>query len=245
MRDQAPDIAWMQYGKHLRGQQQTALAGCRKDTPEPVPSPPRADVWSCRGHKGLALARQHCCAIPRMLCILPLLPVRLTACERRRPPLRRGRPGGFLERLAPFEAPAPDWEAELLPARLSDCDPTGSTAFARPARGYGDGACRPRRARTRQQRCAWAPVTLVRRHDLAGLGSDHDIHRAVPPLSPAAQASSAPSHPVSAREPTPPLAPRSPETPEDPETRLLGPMKAQKVPDSRPRTRMFDSSRTQ
>jgi hypothetical protein len=32
MRDQAPDIAWMQYGKHLRGQQQTALAGCRKGT---------------------------------------------------------------------------------------------------------------------------------------------------------------------------------------------------------------------
>jgi len=48
MRDQAPDIAWMQYGKHLRGQQQTALAGCRKDTPEPIPSPPRADVWSCK-----------------------------------------------------------------------------------------------------------------------------------------------------------------------------------------------------
>jgi len=176
-----------------------------------------------------------------MLCILPLLPVRLTACERRQPPCGEAALAAVLERFVPFEAPAPAWAADLLPAHLSHCDPTGSTAFACPARGYGDGAVRAGRGRDSNaahrrpsRSCgtatwrAWEAITT--------------FPEPVPPLSPAAKASSAPSHPV---QPHNPLAPRSPETPEHPETRLLGPMKGPKVPDSRPRTRMFDSSRTQ
>lgn len=87
--ERALDIAWMQYGKHLRGQQPTTLAGAGRA---------RRNLSrvrrgrSSRGHKGLALAR--CCAIPLMLYILLLLPVRLAACERRQPPEGRGGLGG-------------------------------------------------------------------------------------------------------------------------------------------------------
>ena len=49
----------------------------------------------------------------------------------------------------------------------------------------------------------------------------------------------------SAPEPTLPVGPRSPETPKPSETSRLGPRKGPKMPRSRPRTRMLDSSRAQ
>ena len=72
-----------------------------------------------------------------------------------------------LERLACFEAPAPAWEADLLPARLSDYDRDWLDRFCLSGQGVwrrrlpdapGEGAATTLRL---------ASVTLLRRHDLA------------------------------------------------------------------------------
>ena len=72
-----------------------------------------------------------------------------------------------LERLACFEAPAPAWEADLLPARLSDYDPDWLDRFCL----SGQGVWRRRMPSTPGEGAAatlrMAPVTLLRRHDLA------------------------------------------------------------------------------
>ena len=94
-----------------------------------------------------------------------------------------------LERLACFEAPAPAWEADLLPARLSDFDPDWLDRFCLSGQGVwrrrlpdapGEGVTATLRM---------APVTLLRRQDLATWEAI-TIHPAgpLPPLSPAAQA---------------------------------------------------------
>jgi hypothetical protein len=86
---------------------------------------------------------------------LHALPVRLAACKRRQPPLRRGGLPAVLERLACFEAPAPAWEVGLLPARLSDYDPDWLDRFCLSGREYGGGASPTRPARAPRPRCAW------------------------------------------------------------------------------------------
>ncbi len=72
-----------------------------------------------------------------------------------------------LERLACFEAPAPVWEADLLPVRLSDFDPDWLDRFCLSGQGVwrrrlpnapGEGAAATLRM---------VPVTLLRRQDLA------------------------------------------------------------------------------
>ena len=93
-----------------------------------------------------------------------------------------------LERLTCFEAPAPAWEADLLPARLSDYDPDWLDRFCLSGQGVwrrrlpnapGEGAAATLRM---------APVTLLRRQDLAAWEAITTSPEPVPPLSPAAEA---------------------------------------------------------
>ena len=93
-----------------------------------------------------------------------------------------------LERLACFEAPAPAWEADLLPARLSDYDPDWLDRFCLSGQGVwrrrlpdapGEGAAATLRM---------APVTLLRRQDLAAWEAITTSPEPAPPLSPAAEA---------------------------------------------------------
>ena len=93
-----------------------------------------------------------------------------------------------LERLACFEAPAPAWEADLLPARLSDFDPDWLDRFCLSGQGVwrrrmpsapGEGAAATLRM---------APVTLLRRQHLAAWEAITTIPEPAPPLSPAAEA---------------------------------------------------------
>jgi ATP-dependent helicase Lhr and Lhr-like helicase len=93
-----------------------------------------------------------------------------------------------LEGLACFEAPAPAWEADLLPARLSDFDPAWLDRFCLSGQGVwrrrmpsapGDGAAATLRM---------APVTLLRRQDLAAWEAITTSPEPAPPLSPAAEA---------------------------------------------------------
>jgi len=93
-----------------------------------------------------------------------------------------------LERLACFEAPAPAWEADLLPARLSDFDPDWLDRFCLSGQGVwrrrllnapGEGAAATLRM---------APVTLLRRQDLAAWEAITAPAELAALLSPAAEA---------------------------------------------------------
>ncbi|MGH8565578.1 MAG: DEAD/DEAH box helicase [Gammaproteobacteria bacterium] len=93
-----------------------------------------------------------------------------------------------LGRLMCFEAPPPAWEADLLPARLSDYDPAWLDRFCLSGQGVwrrrmpsppGEGA--PATLRM-------APVTLLRRQDLVAWEAITTPAGPVPPLSPAAEA---------------------------------------------------------
>ncbi|MGH8592079.1 MAG: Lhr family helicase, partial [Gammaproteobacteria bacterium] len=93
-----------------------------------------------------------------------------------------------LERLACFEAPVGAWEADLLPARLSDYDPDWLDRFCL----SGQGVWRRRKPSAPGEGAAatlrMAPVTLLRRQHLAAWEAITTSVEPTPVLSPPAQA---------------------------------------------------------
>ncbi|MGH8589973.1 MAG: Lhr family helicase, partial [Gammaproteobacteria bacterium] len=93
-----------------------------------------------------------------------------------------------LGRLMCFEAPAPAWEADLLPARLSDYDPDWLDRWCL----SGQGAWRRRMPSTPGEGATatlrMAAITLLRRHDLATWEAITTSPGAGPVVSAAAEA---------------------------------------------------------
>ena len=89
-----------------------------------------------------------------------------------------------LERLACFEAPAPAWEADLLPARLSDYDPDWLDRFCLSGQGVWRRRMPVRARRGRRGHAAHGAGHAPAAPGPGGLGSDHDIPRARPPALP-------------------------------------------------------------